>query len=412
MTYILIRVSLVAPQLTVVPALPLHQALERMRGTPTLFGRCPARWWHRKRQQFLDGPAMIGDTSSHRRCGPALGVGQTRMGCAEIIDRSDQIHPMLQCQRATRQRAPSACQRGQTRTEGRVQSFDVGRIDDAVALRTPPERLNACRCAIDNAAFGLDHPSSLVALDDLRDQDMAPRTQPGPSALPRVHGLAKGLPYGPNIRHQAIGTDQQGTTGRAALHPLDQPSDQGHVTLLTDLAAQPQARLDHHGERHPHDAALLLDADLIGLYLSSVAGLFDQALLHGLPLAPRAGPPRGDGAFIASKRRHNGLHGTAMGGQGHDEGHGLCRGAQPIEGRAFGGAERLVTRVTDEPLLLLRMDTDIALAGLASGRAREIRAEYRGGVHDDSPLLVVLGSMPRRSMSGPPFPLQSHSTTV
>src|SRR2546430_7566698 len=101
-----------------------------------------------------------------------------------------------------------------------------------------------------------------------------------------------------------------------------------------------------------------------------------------------------------------------MGEQGHDEGHGLCRSAQPIEGRAFGGAERLVTRVTDEPLLLLRMDTDIALAGLASGRAREIGAEYRGGVHDDSPLLVVLGSMPRKSMSGPPFPLQPHSTTV
>src|SRR5262245_4615992 len=101
---------------------------------------------------------------------------------------------MLQWQRATRQRTPSACQRGQTRTEGRVQSFDVGRIDDSVALRTPPERFNACRGALDNAAFGLDHTSPLVALDDLRDQDMAPRTQPGPSALARVRGLAKGLP--------------------------------------------------------------------------------------------------------------------------------------------------------------------------------------------------------------------------
>jgi|SRR6266581_1125862 len=30
-----------------------------------------------------------------------------------------------------------------------------------------------------------------------------------------------------------------------------------------------------------------------------------------------------------------------------------------------------------------------------------LRAEYRCGVHDDSPLLVLLGSMPRRSMSGP-----------
>src|SRR5437868_6066034 len=80
-----------------------------------------------------------------------------------------------------------------------------------------------------------------------------------------------------------------------------------------------------------------------------------------------------------------------MGEQGHDEGHGLCRGAQPIEGRAFGGAERLVTRVTDEPLLLLRMDTDIALAGLASGRARESGAEYRGGVHDDFSSLGCAG---------------------
>src|SRR2546422_9451549 len=60
----------------------------------------------------------------------------------------------------------------------------------------------------------------------------------------------------------------------------------------------------------------------------------------------------------------------------------------------------------------LRMDTNSAWAGLASGRAREIGAEYCGGVHGDSPFLVVLGSMPRRSMSGPPFPLQPHSTTV
>ena len=148
-----------------------------------MLGRCPARRWHMKRQQFLDGPAMIGDASGHRRCRPATGLGQTRMGCAEIIDRTDEIHTMLQRQRAARQRATSACQRGQTLTECRVEPLDVGRIDDAVALRAPPERLDACRRAIDNAAFDLDHPSPLVALDDLGDQDMAPRTQPGPSAL-------------------------------------------------------------------------------------------------------------------------------------------------------------------------------------------------------------------------------------
>ena len=31
---------------------------------------------------------MIGDVSGHRWCGPAPGMDQTRMGCAEIIDRT------------------------------------------------------------------------------------------------------------------------------------------------------------------------------------------------------------------------------------------------------------------------------------------------------------------------------------
>ena len=51
-----------------------------------------------------------------------------------------------------------------------------------------------------------------------------------------------------------------------------------------------------------------------------------------------------------------------MGEQGHHDDHGLCRGAQPIEGRTpFAGAEGLLTLVADEALLLARMDTDIAL---------------------------------------------------
>src|ERR1700704_2370947 len=85
----------VAPHLTVVPAPPCNQAFERMRGTPTLLGWCPTGWRYVIRQQFSDTPAMIRDARRHRRCRPALGVGQTGMGCAEIIDRSDQIHTML-----------------------------------------------------------------------------------------------------------------------------------------------------------------------------------------------------------------------------------------------------------------------------------------------------------------------------
>src|SRR5215510_7989331 len=44
-----------------------------------------------------------------------------------------------------------------------------------------------------------------------------------------------------------------------------------------------------------------------------------------------------------------------------------------------------MTRVADEALLLLRMDTDIAPADLASGRAVPVGAACRRGVHDAPP---------------------------
>ena len=136
--------------------------------------------------------------------------------------------------------------------------------------------------------------------------------------------------------------------GRTAPHPLDQPPDQGHIPLLADLAAQPQARLDHHGECHPHDASLFLHADLIGLDLSQVPRLLDQVLLYRLPLAPGACPPIGNRPLIKPKSCHNGLHGAPVGKQGHDEGHSVCRSAQPIQHRACGRTECLVALRAEE----------------------------------------------------------------
>ena len=80
-----------------------------------------------KRQQFVDGPAMIRDASGHRRCGPATGGGQTRMWRAKIIDGPDEIHTVLQRQRTARQCTPAACQRGQPLTERGVEPVTVGR---------------------------------------------------------------------------------------------------------------------------------------------------------------------------------------------------------------------------------------------------------------------------------------------
>jgi hypothetical protein len=77
-----------------------------------------------------------------------------------------------------------------------------------------------------------------------------------------------------------------------------------------------------------------------------------------------------------------------MGAPGHDAHHGLCRGAQPLEDGALAGAEGCVTRLTDAPVCLLRMDTDMALARLASGRTVSLGAACGCGVHAGPPGVV------------------------
>jgi len=74
-----------------------------------------------------------------------------------------------------------------------------------------------------------------------------------------------------------------------------------------------------------------------------------------------------------------------MGQQSHNDDHRRGRGAQPIEHRACGAAERFVTLVADEPLLLPRMEADIALADVASGMTVPVGAECNCGVHDAPP---------------------------
>jgi hypothetical protein len=167
-----------------------------------------------------------------------------------------------------------------------------------IPVQPTSECLHACRRALDHAAFRRDHPAPLIALDDLGDQDIAPRAQLWSSARARVHGITQGLPNGPDGGHQAIGTDQQGATCRTAADPLDQPPDQGQVTRRADLTAHLQARLAHHSQHHPHDTALFLDTQLIGLHLPQVPWLFDQGLVHDLPLASGACPPSGDRPLV------------------------------------------------------------------------------------------------------------------
>src|SRR5215510_5421629 len=305
---------------------------------------------------------MVGDPSCHSgRRRPSL--MQTLMRRAKVIHRADQEHALVQRQGVACQRPATPRQWRKACPECRVQPFDICRVDHPIALRATPDRLHTCRCALHNAAFGRNQPSPLVTLDDLGDEDMAPWSPPGPSALARIYRITKGLPNGTDVGHQAIGAAQQWTVRGTAPHALDQAPDQRQITLLTDLNAEPQARLDHHGQRHPHDAALFLDPEFVSLYLSQVAWLLDQRLVYGLALTARAGPPRRDSTLVEPKR---------------------CSFCAWI------------------PILPWPVWPLAWQCGLGQNTV----------VGSMTFLLAMRGNIATRSMSGPPFALQLHRTTV
>lgn len=142
----------------------------------------------------------------------------------------------------------------------------------------------------------------LVALDDLREADGAPRTQPRPATLPRVHGIAPGFPHGPDLGPHAVRRDQPWPMGGTARHTRDPPPEQNQVTRRAALAAQPQARADHQGQGHPADAARLLDTDCVGWPVPQGAWRLDARLRHRLPLASSACPPTRHRPLVGAPR--------------------------------------------------------------------------------------------------------------
>ena len=67
------------------------------------------------------------------------------------------------------------------------------------------------------------------------------------------------------------------------------------------------------------------------------------------------------------------------------EGDRLRRGPQAVKRGACRRGERLVALRAEEPFVLPRVETNIALACVASSGARHMGAEYSRGVHDDPP---------------------------
>src|SRR6266404_730222 len=355
---------------------------------------------------------MRGDTSSHGRRRSPASILQTRMWGAKIIDGTDQIHPLMQRHWPARQRPTSPCQRRETLAERSIEPFDVGGVDDAVTVRTTPERRDARGRACNDAPLHGDHAPLLVAFHDLGEEDMLPWPQPGaPLGAPPLR-LATRLTNRPDIGAQPIGTDQQGTMQRAPTHPRDETTHQRQVPVGAHSSGEPPAGTDHPRQGHPDKAPLRLDADRVGLDLPQVPRLLDQRLMDRLPWDPSARQPTRYRPLLIAKCHDDRWQWTPVGHQGHHQADRLRRGPQAIPCRAFPRAERLVALRTHAALVLTRVDVNVTLACLSSGGARQIGAECGCGVHEASPLLALLGSMPRRSMSGPPFSLQLHLTTV
>src|SRR4051794_3626415 len=88
-----------------------------------------------EREQFLDGPDVIGPASGHGR-GPLVPLPplllldtETAMLLAEVVDTPHQIHPFFQRLLPVRQRSAASDQRRQAGAECRVQPLDVRRVD-------------------------------------------------------------------------------------------------------------------------------------------------------------------------------------------------------------------------------------------------------------------------------------------
>jgi hypothetical protein len=170
-----------------------------------------------KRQQFSDTPAMSGDSGCHR--GRALDTRPT--GCrrrpshalmrrAEVIDGPKQIPALRQRAGLPRQRSAPAGQRGESLTKRRVEARDGGGGDHPVALGAVPSHLHPCGRPLHDAALDRDHAPLLVPLDDLRDEDLGPRSELGTAALAAIDRLAERLAHGTYVGTPALGTTPDG----------------------------------------------------------------------------------------------------------------------------------------------------------------------------------------------------------
>jgi ribosomal protein L31 len=128
-------------------------------------GRLPTRGRHAIVQQLADRPNVVRDVCRYRWGLPStIRQGQTAMYCAEVVDCSSQVHPLVErCQTAGRASAPAA-QARQPLSERRVQALDVRRVQHLTARRAPQQRQKQACAAVNETMDGSTHCPRAILL--------------------------------------------------------------------------------------------------------------------------------------------------------------------------------------------------------------------------------------------------------
>jgi hypothetical protein len=342
-------------------------------------------------KQFVDRPTMVSQASSNGwgALEQARFVisqpkrdSQGSMIGTQIINTTEQKHPILQGLRLTGQGSGAAYQGGQPLAKGGIESFDESGVNRARPLRMSDQSCNQGWTPLDDTAFNLKQTSGSF-LDHLHNHQVIPRAQFGPSRLTLSGHLGPKLTLkGSYIATQAINRKQEWTTQCPSVNLAHQGFNQAFVAVKTDHPAQPQSARNLHRHSHPDGSPLDFGFDLIGLHLAQIQQIvFHQIGVHLLTMAPCPSQPSLDRSLIIAKGGYNRLDRTAIDQQGQHQDHlGWIR-FQPIKQGSFAGAKGLLAFFTFIPALLMAVHRYIALTNLSFCHTVQIRAKYLLWVH-------------------------------
>jgi hypothetical protein len=305
------------------------------------------------------------------------------MVIAEVVDATQDIHTSRQRFSLLGQGARAAGQAIQALSEGGVQSFDKGGVDNAPSLRSLEQVLDHGSRALDNAPVD----GQLVGqapLDNLNDGHIGPsdETRATRLALSAGQRRAKGSLKGAHIVRQAIDCQQYRPTQGYPSHLSGQPVNQVLISLRANFPTQPQAGGDHHCQGHPDTPSLCFDLDFIRLHLLQIKpALTHQMLMHHRTLVARPLPPTPNRPLVQPKGFDNGGQRAPVRQQANHQQDNLRIAAQAIKQTALRHAKRPVAYAAHIPLVLLAMYPNVASPALASCRTVNIGAKYSLWVH-------------------------------